>query len=193
MDSVAWWTAFGAIAQAVGAVATFTAVAVSLWIVRSERQLRAKATAGIRMFFVGDGSPGVYIVGVTILNTGLRPLRVTSTGWRTGWIGRGAQAFKHRFAVQNTSIVEYGKRPPFVIEPGMEESVYTTVEDMKRGARVNAEAHKELFERHNRILGHAPIHAVISFTGRPALHVPVEPALATFLRTNHHANSTAVD
>lgn len=189
MKDVAWWTEFGAIAQALGALATFAAVLVSLWIVRSERQLRAKATAGIRIIFMGDGSPGVYLVGVSILNTGMRPVRVTSTGWRTGWLPRGPKAMRYRFAMQNTSLLQHGKSPPFVIEPGMEEVVLTSVQDMKAGMASNSAAHKDLFDRKVRVLGDAPIFAAVSFTGRPVLNVKVEPSLADFLRTNEHPST----
>jgi hypothetical protein len=191
MDAITWWTAFGAIAQAIGAVATFAAVAVSLWVVQSERQLQAKVTAGIRITFVGDGSPGVYWVGVTIVNTGMRAIRVTSTGWRTGWLSRGPSALTFRHAVQNTSLVNLGKRPPFVVEPGMQESVFTSVADMKGGN--NPEAHADMFERRLPVLGDAPIQAVVNITGRNPVRVAVEPSLARFLRTMDHANTTADD
>ena len=44
-----WWTAFGAIAQVAGAVATLLAVLVALWTTRGERELKGKGHARIML------------------------------------------------------------------------------------------------------------------------------------------------
>jgi len=185
-----WWTAFGAIAQAIGAAATFAAVAVSLWVVLSERAMKATGTAGIRVMFAGDGSPGVYMVGIEVLNTGVRPFQVSSVGWRTGWLSRGPKALKHRFAIQNTAVMLHQRPGPHIVEPGRNEGFYTLVSDMKTAA-AKTDACEEMFVRRLPFLGYAPIKATVNITGRRPLHVNVSADLARFLRTNDHASTTA--
>lgn len=188
-DAVTWWTAFGAIAQAIGALATFGAVAVSLWVVASERAMKARGSAGIMISFIGDGSPGTYMVGVEVLNIGLRPFHVSSVGWRTGWLPRGPNALAYRYAIQNTSVMLNQSPGPHIVEPGRNEGFYTPVADMKRNN--SDESRAELFMRKVPILGDAPIRAMVNITGRKPLMINVSKDLAQFLRTGAHASTTA--
>ena len=184
-----WWTAFGAIAQAVGAVATFAAVAVSLWVVLSERAMRARGSAGIKVMFAGDGTPGVYMVGIDVLNVGVRPFHVSSVGWRSGWFSHGPMALQHRHAIQNPSVMMNSGPGPHIIEPGRNQGFYTKVADMKSA---DAKASRtEMFARKLPILGNAPIRALVHITGRKPLVVKVSSDLADFLRTGEHASTMA--
>lgn len=188
-DAVTWWTAFGAIAQAIGAFATFAAVAVSLWVVLSERAMKAQGSAGIRVSFIGDGTPGTYLVGIEVMNIGVRPFHVGSVGWRTGWISRGPQAFAFRYAIQNTAIMLNHQPGPTIVEPGRNQGFYTRIADMKAA---NGEASRvEMFGRKFPIIGRAPIRAMIHITGRKPLMVKVSKELAEFLRTGDHISTTA--
>ena len=182
-----WWTAFGAFAQAAGALATFAAVAVSLWVVLSERAMRAQASAGIKVMFAGDGTPGVYMVGIDILNIGVRPFHVSSVGWRTGWLSRGPKALHFRHAIQNPSMMLNPAPGPHIVEPGRNQGFYTKVGDMKSA---DAEASRtEMFARRVPILGEASIRAMVHITGRKPLVVKVTKDLADFLRTGEHAST----
>ncbi len=187
-DAVTWWTAFGAVAQAIGAVATFAAVAVSLWVVISERTMKARGSAGIRISFVGDESPGIYMVGIEVLNVGVRPFHVSSVGWRTGWLTRGPKALQYRFAIQNTSVMLNQRPGPHIVEPGRNEGFYTNVADMKSAN--HEESRTEMFRRKLPILGEAPIRAMVNITGRKPLYIKVSKELAHFLRTGDHAANT---
>lgn len=187
-DAATWWTAFGAIAQAVGSIATFAAVALSLWIIMSERAMQAQGTAGIRVMFAGDGTPGIYMVGIEVLNVGVRAFHVSSVGWRTGWLSRGPKALQYRFAVQNTSVMMNQRPGPHIVEPGRNEGFYTKIADMK--AAVVEASRTEMFDRNIPILGHAPIRALIHITGRKSVVVKVSKELANFLRTGEHAATT---
>lgn len=187
-DSVVWWTAFGAIAQALGALATFAAVTVSLWVVLSERSMRGRASSGIRVMFAGDGTPGIYMVAIETLNTGLRPFQVTSVGWRTGWLSRGPKSLRYRFAIQNTSMMLHQRPGPHIVEPGRNEAFYSRVSDMKQHGR--GDAGDEMFRHKMRFLGDAPIWAMVNITGRKPLYARVSDELALFLRTNQHASTT---
>lgn len=188
-DAVTWWTAFGAIAQAIGAVATFAAVVVSLWVVMSERAMKAKGSAGIRVSFIGDGTPGTYFVGIDVLNIGVRPFHVGSVGWRTGWFSRGPQAFAFRYAIQNTAIMLNHQPGLTIVEPGRNQGFYTPIADMKAA---NGEVSRvEMFGRKFPIIGRAPIRAMINITGCKPLIVKVSKELAEFLRTGDHISTTA--
>ena len=188
-DPVTWWTAFGALAQAGAAIATFVAVVVSLWIALSGRAMKARGHADIMMHFIGDGSPGTYLVGVTVLNVGIRAFEVSSVGWRTGWFSHGPGALRYRHAIQKTSMMLHERPGPYIVEPGRNEGFYTPIADMKHN---NSEASRnELFNRQAPILGYAPIRAIVNITGRKPLIVKVTKDLAEFLRTGEHASTTA--
>ncbi len=188
-DPVVWWTAFGAVAQAIGAIATFAAVGVSLWIVISERTMQARGSAGIRVMFAGDGTPGQYMVGIEVLNTGVRPFQVSSVGWRTGWFSRGPSAIRFRFAIQNPSVMVNQRVVPVIVEPGRNEGFYTLLADMKNAA--GQAGANELFRRSLAVLGDCPIWAMVNITGRKPLLIRVKGELAAFLRTHDHADTTA--
>lgn len=187
-DPVTWWTAFGAIAQAVAAFATFAAVAVSLWVVFSERAMKARGSAGIMVHFIGDGTPGTYMVGITVLNIGLRPFEVSSVGWRTGWLWRGPDVLRYRFAIQRTDMMLHQRPGPHIVDPGRNEGFYTSVQDMKQSN--SEESRTELFKRKVPVLGDAPIRAMVNITGRKPLFIRVSDDLANFLRTGDHASTT---
>jgi hypothetical protein len=188
VDAIEWWTAFGAIAQAAGAAATFAAVVVSLWIVVSDRAMRARGSAGIRVSFAGDGTPGIYMVGIEVLNAGTRSFHVSSVGWRTGWLRRGPKALSYQYAIQNTSMMLNQRPRPHILEPGLNDAYYTLVSDMKH-ADLNNDG---FFDRKVWFLGYAPIRAMVNITGRKPLFVDVSDELALFLRTKIHADTTAV-
>ena len=87
MDAeVLLWTKIAAIGQVVGAFATALAVAVTLWVVLSERQARVKVTAGLRLL-VTQGRPDLTeeVINITVVNTGLRRRRrrPNRTSWKT--------------------------------------------------------------------------------------------------------------
>ncbi|OHT18592.1 hypothetical protein [Edaphosphingomonas haloaromaticamans] len=138
--------------------------------------------------FAGDGTPGVYMVGIEVLNIGVRPFHVSSVGWRTGWLWRGPKVLQYRFAIQNTSVMLNQKGGPHIVEPGRNEGFYTQIADMKQA---NYEASRaEMFKRKLPILGEAPIRAMVNITGRKPLMVKVSKELAYFLRTGEHAGTT---
>ena len=94
MDESILWEKVAAIGQVAGAVATFAAVVVSLWIARSERRAHIKARAGLRLIAYGDGSPFEDAISILITNHGMWPVHVSSVGWKTGWLGVGPEWLK---------------------------------------------------------------------------------------------------
>lgn len=186
MDAATWWTAFGAIAQAIGALATFLAVAVTLWLTRTERSLRATGRVGFQVTFVGDGSPGVYHVGFTVLNTGLQPIQVMSVGWRTGWCRFGPKWLQHRWAIE-TWEGQTGVATPYELAPRRSA---VTIKQAAHFVEMRPDVRADLFRRPVRLLGNAPIRGVVNITGRPPLIVKVTKDLAGFLRGGDHPLTT---
>ncbi len=98
-DPTLFWTAAAAIGQIIGAAFTAAAVAVSLWIVLSERRERMQFVVGRRVIF-GASLLTLDIVSFSVVNVGVRPIEVTSFGWRTGWSKRGPDWLRDRYAIQ---------------------------------------------------------------------------------------------
>ena len=73
-----------AIGTWLAAIATFFAVLTSLHLARRSEQIRIKATAGIRLLFIGDGSPAEEHVQIGVVNHGDRTVVVNSVGWKIG-------------------------------------------------------------------------------------------------------------
>jgi hypothetical protein len=126
VDETLFWTKVAALGQVGGAVATFAAVVVALWIARSERRAHIKAHAGLRITFAGDGSPFEDAISIGITNDGLRSVRISSIGWRTGWLRHGPKWLKFQYAYQKfdhpVSLMT-GPGPPFDLGPGQERTL----------------------------------------------------------------------
>lgn len=105
-----FWTQVAAIGQAAGAFVTAAAVPISLWIVLSERAIRLNCSVGLRII-AGSPGPSYDIVAFDITNTGQRSLRISSTGWCTGWkvpilhcFGWGWASYQHAMQITSTDI-----------------------------------------------------------------------------------------
>lgn len=186
---VAWWTAFGAIAQALGALATFAAVAVSLGLARSERSLRGNGRARIMALFEGDGSPGVYVVHFDLENTGLRPLTWQSVSWRVGWTRWDVWGLGYAFAIQNFTVGMFEQKQ--VVEPSHTGSMSMPLTQLKAAIANDHKVGRAFFRRVHPIFGDAPIAAYAQVAGRKNVKLRVSPELARFLRTGDHPNTTA--
>ena len=150
--------------------------------------MKAKASARIMVQFVGDGTPGTYLVGIDVTNVGVRPFHVTSVGWRTGWLGWGPNVLKYRYAIQKTNIMLNQRPSPHIVDPGLHDGFYVTVADMKSA---NAEeSRNEMFTRKLPVIGYCPIWAMVNITGRKPVMSRVPRDLAVFLRTGVHASTT---
>ncbi|GIK49592.1 MAG: hypothetical protein BroJett013_22890 [Alphaproteobacteria bacterium] len=183
-DAILFWTQFGAIGQAVGAIATAAAVVVSLWIVLSERRPRVKAQAGLRMI-IGGGAPAFDIITITVTNVGLRTVTVSSLGWRTGWTRHGPAWLRYQWAMQNPEAPDdwiAQTRPPFEVAPGQDRAVHIRVDGYRE---VNDEARREeFFMRKLPFMSRsipANVCVVVSLVAFKAVITPVEKPLARFL------------
>jgi hypothetical protein len=78
------WDFLTAIGAWLGAIATFAAVVVSLWLATRSERVRLRGAAAILHVFAGDGSPPEEFVGITAVNLGDRPVTINSVGWRIG-------------------------------------------------------------------------------------------------------------
>lgn len=78
-------------------IATFAAVVVSLYLASRSSRVSLKAHAGLRLLFLGDGTPAQELVEINVTNLGERPVTISSVGWA---IGKGK---KKRYCMQNPS------------------------------------------------------------------------------------------
>lgn len=183
-DDITWWTAFGAIAQALGAVATFAAVAVSLYLAQTERALKGRGKARIMISFAGDGSPGVNLVHFDLENTGLRPLLWQSVSWRVGWLKWDFWGLGYRSAIQNftTSIFDHKQ----TIEPSHSGQMYMPVSQMKPALCRETEEGRTFFQSKHPLFGFPPIVAYAQVAGRKPIKLRVSQELKRFLRSGEH-------
>ena len=180
------WTKIAAVGQVVGALATAAAVIVSLWIVISDRRYALDVAIGIRLRFVGDGSPEEKLVAYNVTNTGQRSFRINSIGWRTGWISGLFSKIVPRFmrtrhAIQIAEDHHFSTQLPCDVNPG--NSVFFFI-DCQRFAQDRTDNDNDFF---NRIMPFCkfkirpPIHGVVHIVGAKPKYYRVEKSLRRLL------------
>lgn len=178
-EQVLLWTKISAIGQLVGAAATFAAVAVSLWVVLSERRESLRLVVGKRLI-VGGGHDRIAVVSFEVTNIGVAPIRVNSAGWRSGWVSRGPAWARYRHAVQMNDDLGLGVMAPFDLLPGRSASLLLRLALFLE----EREANMELFgDRAVPLIGERrpPIHGLV-YTARGTIkRVEVEGSLAAAL------------
>jgi hypothetical protein len=70
----------------VSGIGTVGAVIVALWLARNQGRVRLSVTAGHRLLVARGEKHTPDYCSIRVVNTGLRPARITSIGWE---IGRG--------------------------------------------------------------------------------------------------------
>lgn len=80
--SALYWTKVAAIGQIAGALATFAAVFVALYLARSERRTRLRVTAQHAQ--IVDALGATKTVSITVQNIGLRAAKIDGVGWIGG-------------------------------------------------------------------------------------------------------------
>lgn len=121
-----FWAKITAIGQVAGAVATFLAVLIALYLARREQSLRIRVSAGLwSIFSEGSVTP---VVAVTVDNIGLRKVGITGIGWTTGFFGRIFSILPVLRARSCHQMEDYSwiinKRFPWQLEPGESRSTY---------------------------------------------------------------------
>ncbi len=125
---VLYWTKFAAIAQALGALATFLAVVASLHIARGAGKPKLRITVGERL--IKGGGPDRHLLMFEVANKGGWPVHVGSVGWRTGWLPWGPGFLRRKYAVQVTSSTAFGVEPPFAVAPGAKAQTHAPLVDV---------------------------------------------------------------
>ena len=178
-----WWTAFGAIAQVAGAVATLLAVLVALWTTRGERELKGKGHARIMLEVRHGAEYGRYHVTFSLENTGLRPLTWTDVAWRVGWLRFGPKALKREWALQNVGANIFINH---TIEPTSEAQEFILVSDLKAARDEQSEP---FFCRRIFGLGLAPIAAFAIVRGRRPIRLTLSREPKRLLQTGEHPDA----
>lgn len=121
------WNMVAAIGQLLGAIATFMAVWVSLYLAKNRVRPRLKVVVGERLTFGIPTVPeNVLIIEVT--NTGEMPAVVRSFGWSSGYFRRGPKCLTRRYAMQKPEALPVGCVPPYELMPGRQNTTYFTLE-----------------------------------------------------------------
>lgn len=116
-DSGQFWLAFSAISQAVAAFATFLAVAASLWIALSERRPRLRVGARLMAALGGTLPTELDVIQISVVNIGQRQAKITSIGWRVGWLDRGPKWLKRTYLIQMFGDLPWSQDPPYDLPP----------------------------------------------------------------------------
>ena len=103
--SKAQWELINSFSNWLSALGTIAAVVVSLWLATRATRLQCRASVGHRLI-VEPGAGGIYpeIVVFNIVNTGERPIRITSIGWRVGFLRWRRDAMQLFDRVQSSSM-----------------------------------------------------------------------------------------
>lgn len=134
-DPIIFWTKFGAIAQALGAVGTFLAVVTSLYLAISNGRPRLRLRIGERTI-IGDGVEYPRLLMFEVANAGDRPVQIRGLSWETGWLRWGPSPIKRIKAIQFTGHVGIQcADPPYQVEPGMSVASYAILDNVLVYAR----------------------------------------------------------
>lgn len=93
------WTMVSAVGQVAGAIATFFAAAISLWIALYGRRPQLGLKVGERMI-IGGLEDGFEVIIFEVVNKGERPVHIRGIGWRTGYFRWAPKFLKRQHAVQ---------------------------------------------------------------------------------------------
>lgn len=132
----------------------------------------------MRLIIAGDGSPATDVISISVTNVGLRGVRVSSIGWRTGWLRFGPSWLKQQFALQNPTNVLGSSNPPFDLEPGQEKTVLLDVAVFADG--INDETRVEFFNRKLPFIRNpvpAKVHVIVSLVAAKSVFSRVEKEL----------------
>lgn len=176
MDDQLFWSIVAAVGQVTGAIATFAAVVVSLYLATSARKPRVKLRVGERLI-IGGGADDQRVLIFSVANVGERSVHVRTLGWRTGRFRWGPQWLKRQAAVQLTDGVPYGTSPPYELLPGAEISSYAEMGNVLTYCRERAD--RPLFTRDVPWLGRrrTAVRAFVSTADGYVIHVRAERAL----------------
>lgn len=140
-DPMIFWAKVAAVGQVGGAVATFLAVIVSLWIALRRPRPAIRLTITEKLLIGGPGD-GVAFLAFEVTNLGDRTVFVRGIGWRTGWFRKSPAFLQSKAAVQIASGAEthgVGHEPPYELLPGQAVSSYCELANLIAYGRERAE------------------------------------------------------
>lgn len=132
-----FWIKFAAIAQAIGALATFAAVLASLKIANDARRplLKPRVAEWRVVGAMGETPP---IVWFEAANVGHMPVRITGIVWQTGWLRFGPRFLRQISAHQVTGALGYGRNVPFDIAVAEQQGTCCLLENLLNHAKKRA-------------------------------------------------------
>lgn len=140
-DPMIFWAKVAALGQVGGAIATFLAVVVSLWIALRRPRPAIRLTVTEKLL-IGGASDGVAFLAFEVTNLGERTVFVRGIGWRTGWFRKWPAFLQSKAAVQIASGAEthgIGQEPPYELPPGQSVASYCELANLIAYGRERAE------------------------------------------------------
>jgi hypothetical protein len=140
-DPMIFWAKVSALGQVGGAVATFLAVIVSLWIAFRRPRPAIRLTITEKLL-IGGASDGTAFLTFEVTNLGERTVFVRGIGWRTGWFRKSPGFLQSKAALQRATAAEtygVGQEPPYELPPGQAISSYCEMENLIAYGRERAE------------------------------------------------------
>jgi hypothetical protein len=147
IEASLFWTKVAAIGQVAGAVATFLAVIVALYLGRAQQRFQLKVKAHFGQIVDVRGATPVMTIEVE--NTGLRTVRITGFGWSTGFTNtiRALPKWLRLQSAFQMPDYTWAINPPFpwILEPGEAKSTHIRRQDFIDG--FSEPAPEDLFRR----------------------------------------------
>lgn len=120
-QALLFWTKISALGQLAGAIATFLAVIVSLYVVVTDGHEAIKLVVGQRR--IVGGEIDLDVISFEITNVGARPFVINTIGWRTGWFKRGPKSLRHKWGIQLGDNSMFSTPLPHLLQQGESASV----------------------------------------------------------------------
>ena len=113
------WELINSFSNWLSAIGTLAAVFLSLWLATRAIRIQCKASVGHRLIIeAGKKRPSPEIVVFRIVNTGEKPIRITSIGWRVGlfrWRREAMQMFERTESSDLPIELTHGQEAAWVI------------------------------------------------------------------------------
>lgn len=129
------WAYWSMVATWVSGIATFMAVALSLYL--ANRRPRAHVTANVAWCFLNNGKLNASGIGITVANASDNTIVISSISWEMGGDKKLAQIFEHILSTPMPTKLSGGESAFYFIEVGDDLGWLKTIVDNIRKSNGN--------------------------------------------------------